>query len=163
MEQKSIQNKYWDELCQLRFDLFYINECIDISRKYDNFINIFTAITSSSSIGAWVIWRSLSFVWSCVIAVSQVINATKIYLPYSKRIRLLNEQYFELDKLFNDCDYLWFKIANGDFTEEGINDKLRDFRNRKHLIDYKYAKQVSIPDNKKISEKVMILTENYFS
>lgn len=163
MEQKTIQNKFWDELCQLRFDLFYLDDCISYSRKCDDFINMFTAITSSSSVGAWIIWRTWSFLWSCIIAVSQVINAIKIYLPYSKRIKILNEQYSELYKLFIDCEYMWFKISNGDFTEEEINDKLREFRSKKHMIDSKYAKQIPVPENKKMIEKAMKSVEQYYS
>ena len=48
MENKVIQNKFWDELCQLKFDLCYLDLCISQSRKWDNFVNVFTAITSST-------------------------------------------------------------------------------------------------------------------
>jgi len=162
-ENMEIQNKFWDELCKLRFELFYLDDCVSHSRKLDNIINIITAIASSSSIAGWVMWRSWSFIWSFIIAFSQVINAVKIYLPYSTRVKTLNEQYSELYKLFIDYDNLWFKIANGYFTEEQINDKLREFRNKKHLIDSKFVKQAQAPTNKKNIEKAMIAVEQYYS
>ena len=74
-----VQKMYWDDLVQLRFQLLYIETYSDASYKKDNAINIILAIASSSSIGAWVIWKEAAIVWGAIIAISQVINAVKDY------------------------------------------------------------------------------------
>lgn len=84
MDDTCIQKKYWNELSQLKFELYYLGEYIAHSEKCDNSINIITAITSSSSIAAWALWDSWKFVWSFIIALSQVINAVKIHLRIVK-------------------------------------------------------------------------------
>ena len=50
-------------------------------------INIFLAVTSSGSIGGWVIWDKYSFLWAFIIAASQVINVVKQFLPYKTRVK----------------------------------------------------------------------------
>ena len=163
VEDSYIQKKYWDELCQLKFELFYLGEYIAHSEKCDNVINIMTAITSSSSIAAWALWDSLKFVWSFIIAFSQVINAIKIHLPYSKRIKLLNQQCSELSKLFIDYDFLWLNISNGDFTDEEINENIRKFRIRKEKINDKFLLHNHLPQKRKLIVKADLSREQYYS
>jgi len=158
-----MQEKFWSELCQIKFDLFYLGEYIDHSEKCDNLINLITAITSSGSIAAWALWGSLKFVWSSIIALSQVINAIKPHLPYIKRIKLLNSQCSELSKLFIEYDHLWLKVKNHDFTDEEINDHIKDIRIKKDKIDDKFMIHITLPKKNNITNRATINYNQYYS
>jgi hypothetical protein len=158
-----MQKKFWNRMTSLKFQLLYLNEYIAQSFKYDNYINIFIALSSSSSIAAWVIWSSFKFIWSIIIAVSQVITVLKNYLPYSKRLKFLPQLHSELTDLFNEYDYLWFKVSNGDMTEEEINEKLKTLMIKDTKIRNKYILNNHLPHNKKASNIAQIKFEQYFN
>ena len=85
---------------QLRASVYYLQAYQIHSEKWDNRIQIFLAITSSSSIGGWVIWNEYGIIWGSLIAVSQVINAIKRFLPLKSKYELeaaeRTRAYFEI-------------------------------------------------------------------
>ena len=76
------QNRFWNQLKELKVHVFYLQNYAVSSGRYDQSINIFLAIASSSSIAAWALWKEYQFVWACIIAIAQVITAVKPLLPY---------------------------------------------------------------------------------
>ena len=76
-----MQEKYWRYMVQIKAWIFYLDLYAEDSYKWDKRINIFGAIASSTSIAAWTIWSQLSYVWSVIIAVSQVLTAIKSFMP----------------------------------------------------------------------------------
>lgn len=93
------QDRYWKELYQLRVHVNYLEIYMERSERLDKAINIFFAITSSSSICGWAIWNKFSFVWGMIIAISQLINAIKYFLPYRDRMKSLNKIVRDFDEL----------------------------------------------------------------
>ena len=81
------QRRYWKELFQLRVHVNYLELYMEHSELIDKSINIFLAVTSSTSICGWAIWNKYSFVWAVIIAASQLINAVKQFLPYRTRLK----------------------------------------------------------------------------
>lgn len=79
------QQAYFKFMTQSREHVFYISEHIAIADKWNTRINMFMAIASSSSIGAWVIWQKFSWIWAGVIAGSHVVGAIKDHLPFKSR------------------------------------------------------------------------------
>ena len=91
---------------------------------------MFTAITSSSSIGAWVILDKLSWLWAAAIAVSHVIGAIKTYLPFKKRLSILYILYTlrnHLELLCLDIEKEYYPVFNGELTEKEIHDKICEY------------------------------------
>src|SRR5207253_825824 len=92
------QEKFWELIKQVRFELYYIDEYIRDTNRTESWVNGTMAVASNASIGGWVIWKDLSLVWAGIIAASQVINALRPLLPYTKRLKLLQEIHGELSK-----------------------------------------------------------------
>lgn len=157
-----VQKKYWEDLIQLRFQLFYLEEYLCQSYRYNSWVNISMAIASSSSIAAWAIWDKFNFLWSLIIAISQVINAVKIYLPFNKRTKYINLLYSQLTELFNEYDYNWLNVANGVLTEEEINNLIYKFRKKKHKIHDEHLLNNHLPQKKKLKELADVKLKNYF-
>lgn len=115
-----MQEKYWKYMVQIKAWIFYLDLYAEDSYKWDKRINVLGAIASSTSIAAWAIWQQLSFVWSVIIAISQVLTAIKGFLPYSKRLKILVPFMEDLKFLYNKIEYNWFNVASGELTEEDI-------------------------------------------
>ena len=105
-----MQEKYWKYMVQIKAWIFYLDVYTEDSYRWDKAINIFVAIASSTSIAAWAVWQKYSFVWSTIIAISQVLTTIKGFLPYSKRLKMLVPFMEDLKFLYNKIEYNWFNI-----------------------------------------------------
>lgn len=101
--------------------------------------------------------------WSVIIALSQVINAIKIYLPYNKRVKFLNQMHSELLKLFIEYDYLWFKVAYGDLQSSEINEKIKILRFKEQKINNDSLSHNHLPKQQKLITKANKNLECYFA
>lgn len=132
------------------------------SYKWEKRINVFSAIVSSTSIAAWAIWQQLSFAWSFIIAISQVLSAIKVFLPYSRRLKSIVPFMEDLKFLYNRMEYTWFKVASGEMTEEEINEILYEFKNEYTNIENKHLKNETLLENEKFKKKSDMKTDACF-
>jgi hypothetical protein len=116
-----VQEQYWKEIYQLKTHIRFIELQLEKSENINRGLKIMLAIASSSSIGAWVIWNHLSWVWAGIIAFSQVISAINPYLPYKNRIKAYTSLLHELEELMIQAEFKWHSIAEGKLTESEIN------------------------------------------
>lgn len=142
-----MQEKYWKYMVQIKAWIFYLDLYEEDSYKWDKRIKVFGAIASSTSIAAWAIWQQLSFVWSVIIAISQVLTAIKEFLPYNKRLKILAPFMEDLKFLYNKIEYNWFKVASGELTEEEINNLLYSFKDEFANIENKNLKEETLLEN----------------
>ena len=85
------QQKYWSLLKELKTHVIYLHNYAASSEWQDKSVNIFLAITSSSSIAAWAIWQEHQIVWAVIIASSQVATAVKPFLPFRQRLSPISD------------------------------------------------------------------------
>lgn len=157
-----MQEKYWKYMVQIKAWTFYLDLYEESSYKWDKRIKIFSAVVSSSSIAAWAVWNELSYVWSVIIAVSQVLSAVKDFLPYSNRLKVIVPFKDDLKFLCNKIEFNWFNVASGELTEEEINKMLFDFKDEFANIENKNLKEEILLDNETFKEKADEKTELYF-
>ncbi len=93
------QDLYWQEFTQLKLDACYVRDYRDSIAKWETGVAIVRAITSSASIGAWVVWRDYAFVWASLIAASQVADALRDVFPFRKRRQALSGWSNALNRL----------------------------------------------------------------
>src|SRR5690554_3221033 len=108
-----VQSQYWKEIYQLKVHIAFIELLLERSERIDRGLKMFLAIASSSSIGAWVIWKQLSWVWAAIIACSQVVSAIAQYLPYRHRIKAYSSLLNELEEIMIQAEFKWHAIADG--------------------------------------------------
>lgn len=157
-----MQEKYWRYMVQVKAWTYYLDLYQEDSYKWDRIINIFSAVVSSTSIAAWAIWQEFSFVWSIIIAVSQVLNAIKSFLPYNTRQKAAMSFLEDLKVLYNKIEYNWFKVSDGELTEEEINELLFSFKNEYTNTENKNLKEGNLPDNEKLRKIADQKTDYYF-
>lgn len=158
-----MQEKYWKYMVQIKAWIFYLDLYAEESYKWDKRINVFGAIASSTSIAAWAIWQELSFAWSVIIAISQVLVAIKSFFPYSKRLKILVPFMEDLKFLYNKLEYNWFKVASGELTEEEINDLLYSFKDEYTNIENKNLKEETLLEKDELRVVADKKTDLYFA
>lgn len=144
-----VQEQYWKELYQLKTHIRYIELLLEGSEGVDRTLKIILAIASSTSIGAWVIWNELSWIWATIIAGSQVISAISPFLPYKERIKAYTSLLHELEELMIQAESKWHSIAEGMLTATEINKARFDIRATKQKSLKKHI-QTTIPTDKKL-------------
>lgn len=157
------QEQFWKELLQIKYYTNYVSGYIAITEKYDRNINIFLAIASSGSICSWVIWNNLNFVWAFIIAVSQLINAIKQYLPFEKRKKYLFSINKDLQEIFIYAERKWFDVAEGKLENNKIHYLTMELKEKVNIADTKYFSENNLPENKKLAAKAVADTEKYFN
>jgi len=156
------QLNYWRELTQLKEHSYYINEYIVQDQKISRSISSFLAITSSSSIGAWVIWENYAYLWGAIIALSQVVNAIRQFLPYKERLTHLPGLKNELAFLCLEMEKSWFSVAEAEWTVKEIHNKRLDIKTKKVEILQKYLSAKPLPDKRKLLTIAKEKARSYF-
>ena len=149
-------------MVQIKAWIFYLDVYTENSYRWDRIINIIVAIASSTSIAAWAIWQKYSFVWSIIIAISQVLTTIKVFLPYSKRLKVLVPFMEDLKFLYNKIEFNWLKVASGDLSENEINELLYSFKDEFTNIENKNLKEETLLENNKFREIADRKTDEYF-
>ncbi|KGK42723.1 hypothetical protein LH51_04740 [Nitrincola sp. A-D6] len=147
------QNRYWNQLKELKVHVFYLQNYAVQQQQYDQWINIFLAVTSSTSIAAWAVWKDYQFAWALIIAASQVITAVKPLLPYRKRMAALNSLGDEISKLSLSSERDWYFVAEGKWTEEEIHKRWSDLKEKSFAAERKCLSGIALPKNRSALEK----------
>jgi hypothetical protein len=84
------QSRYWQEMYDLKSHSFYIEKYHQATEQMDRTINSCLAVASSSSIGAWALWKDYAYIWAFIIAASQVVTTLKPFLPYRASKRFIS-------------------------------------------------------------------------
>ncbi|MFC1542773.1 hypothetical protein ACFL4M_02670 [Pseudomonadota bacterium] len=156
------QDKYWKELYQLKVHLNYLDLYMEDSEFKDKAINIFLALTSSSSIAGWVVWQEAAIVWAIIIASSQVVTAIKVFLPYKARLKSLGGVLHEIEDLMLYTEKKWFDVSEGKLTEEEIHELQFEIRTRKTKALKKHFGNNTVPEKSKLFNKAQESADIYF-
>jgi hypothetical protein len=144
------QQKYWNQLKELKVHVYYVQHYAVKQNKYDQIINIFLAITSSSSIAAWALWKEYQFIWAFIIAASQVITAIKPLLPYKKRLSALSKLGDMLSLIALKAERDWYFVAEGKWNEELIHTKWADLKEDALAAENKCLNGITLPKDKTV-------------
>ncbi|HVA97588.1 MAG TPA: hypothetical protein VNG53_01735 [Bacteroidia bacterium] len=144
-----MRDKIWIFLCDTQYKTFILTYIVDKFQKRERNINIILAIASSTSIGAWALWKQFPFLWSGIIVSSQVLAAIKSYLPYNKyvkeiNLKLLRVEYtnIELEQLFYNLDYNITNENDASISYFKIKKNLTDTLNFSDEIIFNVAESI---------------------
>lgn len=157
-----IQTQYWTEIYQLKMHIAFIELLLEKSERIDRSLKIVLAVASSSSIGAWAIWNTLSWIWGSVIAFSQVVTAINQFLPYRSRMKAYSSLLVELEELMIQAELKWHSISEGQLTEEDINRARFEIRGAKQKSLNKHI-QTTIPADPKLQKAAEQQATDYFN
>jgi hypothetical protein len=119
------QELYWDELVELKVRAIAIRRHRNYLDRWNTRINFVKAIASSASIAAWAIWQKYPLMWGAIIALSQVIEATKDVFPFSRRLKAAGELTVVLERLFIDAQFEWESVYSGRLDTSQVTEAWR--------------------------------------
>jgi len=161
------QEHYWKEFYRLKVHINYVEQMLSKTENLDRGIKMFSAIASSTSIGAWVIWKDYSIVWGGIIAASQVLSAVRQYLPYKDRLRCYAALLIELEEIQLGVESRWIEIAKGECTEATIRKSLSDLRLKRHLAFKKHLQTTTVPDDgplfQEAERRAVAYSQNFYT
>lgn len=156
------QKQYWNELGQLQIHCYYLENYHRATIQRNKWINVFLTVASNGSIGGWLIWEKLKGLWAGIIAISQLIYATKQYFPYENRLEPLADLKAELEQLFLFAEEGWFRVAEGELTNREIHELIMQIKKRKLDATAKYLKKDPLPPKTKFLESAQSRAATYF-
>lgn len=158
----SYQQRYWNQLKEFKTHVIYLHNYAAQSEWWDKAINIFLAITSSSSIAAWAIWQKYQLLWAAIIATSQVVTAIKPFLPYKQRLKAISDLNDKMQEISLKSEKEWFSVAEGELTEKQIHELNIQLRDQALEAEKKCLKSIVLPTNKKLLKKAEAEADLYF-
>ena len=156
------QNQYWKEIYQLKVHANYISLYLEESELYNRAINTFLAVSSSSSICGWAIWQEYDYIWAFIIALSQLLTAIKLYLPYKSRMKPLSGLLHEFEQLMIQTESKWYDVSEGKLTNKEIHELRFRVRSQKTKSLKKYFPSGTLPENKKLFSVAKTNANIYF-
>lgn len=158
-----VQEHYWTDLYQLKVHANYVDSLLGRTELIDRCIKILLAISSSTSIGAWIVWKEYAFAWACIIAASQVLTVIRRYLPYKARLRSLVGLCNDFEELLIYMEMRWLDVANGSLSEAQINKLRFDIRTKKHKSIRKHFTSGTIPERRQVLTDAEDKADTYFA
>ncbi len=159
----SAQQRFWSELVQLKAQACYLNAYHIDSERKSTAVKVFLAVASSSSIGAWVIWRELGFLWGAIVAGAQVLNAVRPYLPWEKRARAVYAFGRDLADTLLMAEKQWHSVAEGVRTEADIHDMTMELKRRRNEAEMRHLEGRPLPFSPKHEREASERATKYFA
>lgn len=156
------QERFWNELKVARGQIEYLSLYELRLERYDRFVKIFLAFTSSGSIAAWAVWREFAMLWGSFIAVSQFLSAIKEFLPFERRLGVVRKLSIDLEGLFIRWEAMWNQVAEGEFSDAETNSRLADLKKAKIDVLAARLSGASLPDIPKLRPVAAIRAAEYF-
>lgn len=157
----TVQDQYWIELYQLKVHINVVELVLEHSEKWDRNLGIFLALTSSSSIAAWVVWSECAWLWALIIMASHVVIAVRPFLRHKEIIKGYPGLMVDLALLMNEFEHKWHSIEEGELTQRQINDARFELRKQKYIILKKHI-STSIPGTDKQHQAAEESARQYF-
>jgi hypothetical protein len=114
---------YWKQLVQLKAASICIRLYRNRLGRWVRRIELVKAIGSSGGIAAWVVWKDLPFLWSGIIAASQLLDATKHVFPFARQHKAASDLTVALELLCIDAAEEWEGIYGGKIPNDLITER----------------------------------------
>lgn len=157
-----LQQRYWEQMVDYKFGLYYNDLYFREYIKINRWIEGILAVLSCGAVATWGLWQKHQFLWATIVMLTQVAKVINDFLPYKSRIKLLSELNCKLMTIYENMELEWFKVSSGDMDNKVINSKIYDYRRQWQKAENDYFKEDTIPDdNKKLLDKADKLTDIY--
>lgn len=113
---------YWKHLEQLKASSICIRLYRNKLHKRVTAIETWRALSSSGGIALWAVWKEYAFLWACIIAIAQVLDALKNVFPFTKMHKAASDLTVAMELIYIDAEDQWERIYLGKFTDEMIID-----------------------------------------
>jgi len=159
----SIVNRYWVELVNLKFMIYYHIHLRRRDNSWDIATKIIPALVTSGGIIGWLVKNDFGFYWAILIVLFHLISAVKHLFPFEIRRDKTFELVFEFSKIYLLLEKDWENIMIGKLTREDISKILYDAKKKIIDIEHKLLPAIIIPQYKSLIGAAIKEAEYYFS
>jgi hypothetical protein len=117
------QQTYWNQLVLVKVVACYVRRYRDEQAWWIDRIGLFKAIVTSSTIGAWVIWKDYAFAWAVLLGITQVLDAVNDYIPQTKHRHAASEFVSSIESVIIDARFEWHSIYSGQYSSVDIMER----------------------------------------
>jgi hypothetical protein len=151
-ELQRAQAIYWTQLVEIKGLGVFIRRYRDDQAKWVRRIGIVKAVAASSTIAGWSIWKDYALAWGIILALSQLLDAVREYLPHQKQQRAASDLAGAIDMLFIDAQFEWSVVRGGQLEAEQIMARWRNLAKLRLEAERKF-----FPDGVARSERLQSL------
>ena len=142
------QEFYWGQLVELKALSFVVRRYRDDQAWWVRCIGIIKALATSGTIAGWAIWKDYAFVWGIILALSQLLDALKDFIPQAKHLQNASELLAVVEAMFIDARFEWNAIYNGLVPAPEIMAKWQKLAKMQLEAERKYFPDgISLPKN----------------
>ncbi|MDO8769454.1 MAG: hypothetical protein Q7K57_12270 [Burkholderiaceae bacterium] len=157
------QQRYWTQLKHLKTHVYYTHFYAIRTDAVDKGVNIFLALTSTSSIAAWAVFKEYAMLWAGIIALAQVITAVKPFLPFRQRLKGLVALGDALQTIGLESEKGWYNVSEGKWSDELIHEKIIELAAKINKAEQKCLAGVVLPHKKKILKLAEAEADKYLT
>jgi len=132
------QALFWSQLVELKWLSIFIRLYRDDQAKWVHRIGIVKAVAASSTIAGWSIWKDYALIWGIILALSQLLDTVKEYLPHQKQQRAASDLTGAIDMLFVDAQFEWSFVIDGKLDAEEIMARWRNVARLRLEAEHKF-------------------------
>lgn len=156
------QERYWNELTELRISVYYLEMLESRLRKKDFFFRAFLLVASAGSVAGWVIWEAYPGLWAGIIGLAQLLTVLEPIMPFRRLLKGVSALSPTRENHAIDVEEQWLDVAEGNLTNTKINALCAEIQRRRLRDATSHLKEIVIPDNRRIMEAAIDKTDRHF-
>lgn len=157
----SPQTRYWNSLFELVFHSYLLQEHCQDAANIDRWVKAFLAITSTTSLGIWAVFKAYPQLWAAIIVTTQIVSAMSKQLPFSARLKASSACVHEYREILNWAEAKWCEIIDGELTDQQINKARSDMQARTAKALKAHFPLDGLPRNDKFNQRAVNQAEQY--
>lgn len=110
-------NRFWNAFYELVTHGYLLQAHCQNAADIDRKVKVLLAVTSTTSLGIWAVFKVYPEVWAGIIVVTQIVTATAKFLPYASRLKSSASCFHDYREIQNWAEAKWCEIADGGLTE----------------------------------------------
>ena len=135
-----MRTRIWNNLANIQFKAIYTGKCARLADRASRACGFILAVASASSVAAWAIWQKLPWLWTGIVAGSQLLHLARPYLPFLKHDKAFLEMRFAFEHLYLDYEKFWIAFEDDRLSVVEAEERFYALREREIAIEEKYRR-----------------------
>ena len=124
------QLRFWKSFYELVFHGYLLQGHCQTAAATDRKVKAFLAITSTTSLGIWAVFKAYPELWAAIIVLTQIVSATSKYLHFGARLKASAACVHDFREIQNWAEAKWCEIIDGELTDAQINKARTELQGR---------------------------------
>jgi hypothetical protein len=152
---------YWRQIIQLKAGAVCVRLYRNRLARRLRAVDIVKAVAASTAVSGWLVFRDLPFLWTCIIAAAQLLDALKEVFPFARLHKQAAGLTVALELLVIDAEDEWENIHIGKMTDKGIVERRTRLRKLQVEVEHTHFPEGFDPP-KKMIDLATEETQTYF-